>query len=158
MKPLNLAKSYFPKGFQCCLKHWALQKHTFPKEFQWFWSLGSFSEHSAFDPAHSQQIIKSTTRFSIQSTPHNSNIQKYKKRKSNIETLKFFPNRSLFIRVLMVAQKKGKERKRDRKRAWADCPETSRRDLANFFGLGRLSRDPAPRCGQLPLRFLLRFL
>ena len=76
--------------------------------------------------------------------------------------LSWFPNRSLLLRVLMVTQKKGKERKRDRKRAWADSPETSRRDLANFFGLGRLSRDPAPRSGQIPLKFLfkipLRFL
>ena len=53
-----------------------------------------------------------------------------------------FPNRSLLLRVLMVTQKKGKERKRDRKRAWADSPETPLRDVAVVFGWAESPETP----------------
>ena len=43
-----------------------------------------------------------------------------------------FPNRSLLLRVPMETQKKGKERKRDKKRAWAEWPETPPPKVALF--------------------------
>ncbi len=53
-----------------------------------------------------------------------------------------FPNRSLLLRVLMVAQKKGKERKRDRKRAWANQAENPLRDVAVCFGWAEQAETP----------------